>query len=453
MAVLRISAALLLVSACGFPRPADVGDPPGEPPDAAKDAIDAPEQPGTVVHVSNTGDDSNDGLIMPVKTLKHAIGIAAANSQITKIVLASGHYATATGETFPYTVPANVTIIGPAGGGGILTGSNTEPGMIVDAGTLQDLELEDFAVAITATGMARATNVHIRTNMLAVRAETTARLTVNNLDITGTVAACATGIELNGAAEFSATTLSTRNLGTALNAKDQSAVNIVGGSITGDRGCTQTVMMVTTNKPFMLSDSIFDGGADGLSFSPRSSTLQVTIVNTIMRNLKNDALGGGVQFGGLVTFNMSGGEVSNNGRGAVESFGGNWSFTNVTMTQNLVFGIYFQGLLPAPGTLTMRGCTVSGSPDAIYLFDEAAADLGTAVSPGNNTFQSALGVGLDIDGSTQPRIDAVGNTWRAVQGADPQGRYPSGIAPISGFVDRVAGNNYAIRSTSVSVQL
>ena len=150
---MRSAAALLLMSACGFPRPPDVGGMPGEPSDAAQGvadvigASDAPDQPGTVVHVSNTGDDSNDGLTLPVKTLKHAIGIAAAKSQITKIVLASGHYATATGETFPYTVPANVAILGPAGGGAILTGSNTEPGIIADAGTLQDLELEDFPLS------------------------------------------------------------------------------------------------------------------------------------------------------------------------------------------------------------------------------------------------------------------------------------------------------------------
>jgi hypothetical protein len=449
-ASLRSAAALLLMSACGFPRPADVGGTPGEPSDAAPDA---PEQPGTVVHVSNTGDDANDGLTLAVKTLKHAIGIAAASSQITKIVLATGHYATAAGETFPYTVPANVTIVGAAGGGSILTGSNTEPGMIVDAGTLQDLELEDFTVAITATGMATVTNVHVRTNMLAVRAETTAKLTVNNLDITGMVAACATGIELNGAAEFSATTLSTRNLGTAVDAKNQSAVNITRGSITGDRGCTKTVIVVTTSKPFLLSDSILDGGTAGISFLPKSATLQVTILNTILRNFKNDALGGGTGFGGLLTFDMSGGEISNNGRGGVEAVGGLWSFTNVMMTQNGVFGIYFQGSLPAPGALTMRGCSISGTPDAIYLFDEAAADLGTAGSPGDNNFQSFAGVALDIDGATQPRIDAAGNTWRAVQGTNPQGKYPSNIAPVFGPVDRVSANNYAIRFSSVSLQL
>jgi hypothetical protein len=150
---------------------------------------------------------------------------------------------------------------------------------------------------------------------------------------------------------------------------------------------------------------------------------------------------------------MTGGELSNNGRGGVDVVGGVWSFIGVTMKQNAGFGIYFQGDLPAPGTLTMRGCTVTGDHDAVYLFDEAAADLGTAASPGNNTLQSILGVGLDIDGATVTRIDAVGNTWRAVQGANSEGKYSSSAPPITVSVAGVPGNNYAMAPNNVSLYL
>ncbi len=430
---LRLSVALLLVSACGFPRPADVG-PPSEPSDAAQDATDAPEQPGTVVHVSNTGDDSNDGLTLPVKTLKHAIGIAAANMQITKIVLASGHYATATGETFPYTVPANVTIVGPAGGGAILTGSKTEPGMIVDAGALQDLELEDFTVAVTATGMARVTNIHIRTNMLAVRAETTAKLTVNNLDITGTVAACATGIALVGAADLAATILATRNLGTTLDAEDQSTISITSANITGDSSCTQTVIVAATSKTFMLSESLIDGGADGIFFAPpANSSQQASITNSILRNVESDALQGS----NGVTFRMTGGEISHNGLGGAELFAGSWTFTNVTMKQNSIFAIYQQN-----GTLVMRGCSVTDNGDGVYLLLPVATDLGTVANPGNNILQNNSFQNLDYD-SSRIQVEAVGNTWNpGVQGADNLGRYSPAI--LQGPITHVAGQNYGM---------
>src|SRR5215208_577423 len=113
----RLFPIFALVAACGFPRPANIGDDTG-PGDAngSGDAtasidappVDAPDPPGTAIRVSPSGDDANDGFTRPVKTLKHAIGLAAANSEIIHIVLASGRYSNASGETFPYTVPPNV---------------------------------------------------------------------------------------------------------------------------------------------------------------------------------------------------------------------------------------------------------------------------------------------------------------------------------------------------------
>ncbi|HMG23919.1 MAG TPA: hypothetical protein VK607_21440, partial [Kofleriaceae bacterium] len=91
-----ISLLVSLLVACGFPRPSNVGGDDGPVPGDAADPVpgDASE-PGLVVHVSPAGDDANDGLVSPVKTVKHAIGIAAANTEITRIVLASGTYSAA----------------------------------------------------------------------------------------------------------------------------------------------------------------------------------------------------------------------------------------------------------------------------------------------------------------------------------------------------------------------
>jgi hypothetical protein len=84
---------LLLATSCGFPRPPDVGS------DASGDTGGGPAGPGSAIRVSPSGDDSNDGLISPVKTLKHAVGLAAANTQISQIVLTSGTYSMSSGET------------------------------------------------------------------------------------------------------------------------------------------------------------------------------------------------------------------------------------------------------------------------------------------------------------------------------------------------------------------
>jgi hypothetical protein len=208
-----IALVLLGASACGFPRPADVSG------DAAVDVpggTDGSAGPIVAIHVSPSGDDSNDGLVSPVKTLKHAIGLAADNTQISQIILATGTYSVSSGETFPYAVPPNVTIAGPAGGGALLAGDKAGPGMTVDIGGLQDLDFQDFATAITARGTASLKNIRVLTSTTAVQAETAASLTVKNLDLTGTVAACATGIVLNGNASLTVSTFTARALGTSL---------------------------------------------------------------------------------------------------------------------------------------------------------------------------------------------------------------------------------------------
>jgi hypothetical protein len=401
--------------ASGDAAPADAS--PGDAPPA-----DAPEQPAFTIHVAPTGDDANDGLTLPVKTLKHALGLAAANQQLTSIALASGRYSTASGETFPYTVPAGVFIVGPAGGGAILVGTKAEPGIIVDTGTLRDLEFEDFTVAITATGVAYVTNVRIRSSMVAMREETAARLTVDKLDITGTIAACATGIVLNGAADLTATKLDTRNLGTTLDAKDQSTVNIAHANITGDPGCmaiggsARYVMSGNTTQTFMISDSILDNGSYGIGFR----TARVTIVNTIIRNTRFPNL-----ISGLGGMSMTGGALMNSNTDLFENGAPSGSSANATIFTNVTFtgaGLVAYWSENGNTKLVMRGCATNS---AIQITLGAVVDLGTATNPGNNTFRSDLDAALQILDCNGPPIDAVGNTWRPlVQGANDVGRYP-----------------------------
>jgi hypothetical protein len=309
--------------------------------------------------------------------------------------------------------------------------------MMLSAGILQDLELEDFTVAVSITGVGRVANLHIRSSGVGVRAETTAALAVDNLDIAGTVAACAPGIILNGAAELSVMTLTTRNLGTTLDAKDQSTVSMVNANIVGDAMCTQAVMAVATSRTFTLRDSLIDTGNHGITVLPRSSSVSVMIMNSTLRNMKTTAIEGGPDAGGSVTFRMTGGELSGNGRGGAELVGGSWTFSNVTIKQNVVFGIYSQD-----GTLAMRSCSIMRNGDGVYLLTPVAADLGTVVDPGNNTLQDNSYLNLDYD-SSRIQVEAVGNTWSAgVQGADAFGKYAPAI--LQGPIAAVPGNNYGM---------
>lgn len=429
----RIAALLMLVGACGFPRPGDL--------ESSRDASgdsprDAPENDvaaaGTIVHVSSTGDDANDGLILPVKTVKHAIGIAAGNTAITTIALASGRYSGANGETFPYTVPRNVIILGPAGGGAILIGTKTEPGLLIDAGAVRNLEFEDFETAMVVTGASNITNIRVRSSAHAVRGETTAQIVIDTIDIAGTAGSCATGVVLNGAAGLMAKALTTRALSTSLDAKDQSMVSIQNADITGDSECGQPSFVFTTNSTISVMDSVFDGGLTGISMS--GAGLRVSIVNSIFRNHKEDGIAGS----GPAMLTITGGQILNNKRGGAELFGGNWNFSGVAIKQNAIFGVYLED-----GRLAMRECLVTGNGEGIYLLNPAAVDLGTTASSGNNTLQNNSTENLFYD-SSRIQVEAVGNTWNpGVQDANEVGRYPT-AAIVNGPIPHVTGQNYGM---------
>jgi hypothetical protein len=196
-------------------------------------------------------------------------------------------------------------------------------------------------------------------------------------------------------------------------------------------------MAVTTGRVFILRDSLLDGGYDGINISPSSSSIEATITNSIIRNLKDDALLGGPSPGGSVTFRMTGGELSNSDRGGAELVGGPWTFINVTIKQNAVFAVYSQD-----GTLVMRGCSITNNRNGVYLLTPVAVDLGTVTDPGNNVLQNNFHLNLDYD-SSRIQVEAVGNTWSAgVQGADALGKYAPAI--LQGPIAAVSGNNYGM---------
>jgi hypothetical protein len=236
---------------------------------------------------------------------------------------------------------------------------------------------------------------------------------------------------------------------------EQSTASLTRANISGTQTCAGPVIRVTTARTFAMSDSLIDSGDTGIQLFSQSGqpAPQVTITNTIVRNMKGNAMGGGDR----VALTMTGGALSNNGRGGFEGGGGEYSFAGVMIQENSIFGIYYIGnsaTLPAQQTLKLRGCTVSGQPTALYLDDNTYADLGTTDSPGTNQFLSVQSVGVYIGGGTVPRVDAVGNVWRPdVQGADGNGMYPASTPPATGLVPVTPSKNYAITRTGVSLYL
>jgi hypothetical protein len=430
----RLPFALLLVvaAACGYPRPADVGDDggPGDAPD-----------PGATIRVSPSGLDANDGIAAPVKTLKHAIGLAIADARITRIVLASGTYSAATGEAFPYIVPFNITIAGPMGGGAILVGSDMLPGLTVEMGVLQDLDLQGFTTAITVTRTASLKNIRMVTSKIAVQAQTDARLTVNGLDVTG-VGSCPTGMVLLGAAALTASNVTTRGLGTSLVAGDHSTVVLKGANATGISSCFVPMFKFTTSGTVDMSDSLLDGGVDGISIDSSDSNVptQATLTGIIVRNTKSSAMGGK-----NAMIHLVGGKFSHAEQSGINIVGGIWSLTGVTI-ENSGPAIYSQD-----ARFAMRDCMIVDNLGGVNLGFRAIGDLGTISSLGNNVFKN-ITVGLTVEGDNGPSpLQAVGNTWKASQGADQNGRY--GIGTVMAASTACASSDNICIQSGVSVQL
>jgi hypothetical protein len=434
-----VHVAVLLLTACGFPRPPDVGDDGGS------------SEPGTAVRVSPSGDDANDGMNLPVKTLKHALGLAAANTQISKVILATGRYSADSGETFPYTIQANLLVIGPAGGGAIVAGNGSEPALLLRDASLRDMEFESFGVVIDSTGATSLTNVRVRGSSTAVRGHAGAALTINNLDITGAASACASGILLNDTADLKVNMLATRGLGTMLDSRDHTTSELVNVNVAGDLACANSVIKITSDRTFSLRDSLLDMGNGGMNIAspPSGPQTNATLTGVSIHNIKGSAIGLA-----HASLQMIGGELAHNGMTGpvISAFDATLSLMDVTITQNPGLVTYLQKTIT-----TLRRCTVIGNGGGldISVADPSVTDLGTATSAGDNTFQSNSRE-LTIEGSDfSPlrEVNAIGNTWNpSVQDADGAGHYdPTLVVP--GSSSGIFGPNYALTGSMISLRL
>jgi hypothetical protein len=406
-----------------------------------------------VIQVSPYGDDANDGHDMPVKTLRRGIEIATANSQIRTIVIAAGRYDKASGERFPYNVPADVTLSGPAGGGAILAGAGTEIGLLIDDGELRDLKLEAFSTAVVSRGVTRLANLQVRASRVAVRGAVASRLAVTTLDIVGvagTPDVCSKGIELTEDASFTASEITVRAVDVAFQIEDRTTASISKARIAGvidNNPCSKSLFYVRTTGTFTLDESVVENASSGIIFEKAAPPTTATLSGTFIRNMKNSGI-----VGRTVTLTMTNSELSSNGQHGLEATGGTWTLDRVTLRLNKGSGAHLQGSVASPVRLVMRGCTILGNRDGVNLYDATNADLGTVASPGNNTFLGNADPGLLIRNcQATPLIHAVGNTWRSyVQGSNNVGRY-SVVASVLGPVTQSAGNNFAI-PTSCTLQ-
>lgn len=410
-------------------------------PDAGAQPVDGSmPDPKTTIRVSLGGNDAADGLSSPVKTLKRAISIATSNGAIKTIRLETGKYSAANGETYPYTVPAGITILGDPGT--VLAGTNNEIGFVVETGSLTNLEFNDFTTAIHTKGTATLDSVVVRTSKVGVLADGSAKVTAKGLTFTGDAKCTTVGVLAAGTAQVIVETFSSADV-LSVDHRDQAVVSISKGTITSKgSGCDPLVK--ASGKSLTLGDTVISGGSNGIYQYGSNGILEITLLNTIIADSEGYAIRGDGH-----VLRMTGGEIRTTG---VTLTGGTSSFTNVGIKGSPVHAVLVNPG-PEPARTTLRGCTILRNTLGVMVFT-GAIDFGTAADPGNNTFRENpyfnLVVG-GIDSSEILSVTAVGNSWNAGrQGANSEGKY--GPQLIQGPVTRVDGNNFAILNGS-SIQL
>jgi hypothetical protein len=165
-----------------------------------------------------------------------------------------------------------------------------------------------------------------------------------------------------------------------LDARDQSSADISHATVSGDLNCAgiQPLMSVTSTASFRLSDSVIDGGNNGIGIAPKSPSFQAVLTNTSIRNMKMGALGGG--FGGVsAAFHMTGGELSNTASTMITIGPGVWTFTGVAFKQNRISPSICRMEASSCGVVQSLG-TVSTSSSTPLQISALATVLATTYS-------------------------------------------------------------------------
>jgi Protein of unknown function (DUF1565)/Bacterial Ig-like domain (group 2)/Right handed beta helix region len=418
------------------------------------------------------GDDSNPGThASPFKTLTHALSLVQTKQTV---MLASGMYGNANGESWPLEVPSEVTVHA-ADSTAILDGANGLKGLnLQNNAKLENLTIQHFKSSVTVKdATVSLVNVNFLTNFqaIALSGKTQAALTEltfagNGLGIAMLENAQATvtklnfqsgngGIKLTDDSSLTLTGGVFNNLGNGCNA--EAGILMLGAStamissVTWDAGTLAALQLKDTAKATLNGNTI-NGVKPDLCVTPASviagdsSTLTMTNdtikngngagvsisgLSTVVLNelsVKNQSSSGVLVTGGTLAVNS--GTFNNNPTG-LEASAGTTTIIGATFSQNINLG------LDAKGTAIIHAHTSIFTQNGVFgLRIAVPADLGSSFQPGLNTIQGNSDGGLQIPLSlTGFTINAVGNTWNPnQQGADAQGQYVGGLftAPTSG---------------------
>jgi hypothetical protein len=331
---------------------------------------------------------------VPFRTIQRAVAVAGAGDTIQ---LLDGAYDATAGETWSYTLPASLTIVGqsmtgtnlsgPLPAGAIMPGTMA---FLAPAGlTMKTLTLSAFDTAISATGPGAVT-----LNDVAVNNALTAAVRADAAGVTVTV----TGGTLNATQD-------------ALLLDDQ---------------CTSCALDVTNAS---LTGGLMKGHAVEITAKATGSQI---VFQTV------DVRGDTSVLDATATLSVSASTFNENGSEAESMI--NFAGRAIDVTDSSItlstdnFGINLGG-----GTLTLSGVTIQGGNYGVYQLSgntkargtkirdyvfmgfylaQGTLDLGTATEPGDDAFSTgttgALVFGLYVDGVTRP-VTSSNTTFNGVE--------------------------------------
>lgn len=326
----------------------------------------------SILHVSPTGDDHDEGSVdEPLETIGEAIERAKANSDIKRIVLASGTYE----EAFNHELSQKIEIVGPAEG---------EPAAILKgAGSLftvkgQDASLTLLRVRVESEGV--ALHVYDQGSLSATSVECEAK-------------GCIHGVEDDDEQRPSGTVEVSKSKFSGL-PTPSSGISLQNGSLTIRESTVEgfsTGIGLMGVSVFMRETTVQENKDVGLSSVYESSNGTVIEDSVFAKNKKGLYLySGGNATVSKTSFNAN----SERGIEVVQSTG--LSLDNVTV-QNGGVGIHVANA----GTnrvVRLRNTKVTAhSSHGIHVVGkDSKVDLGTDTEPGNNVITHIRAIGFPI---------------------------------------------------------
>jgi hypothetical protein len=341
--------------------------------------------------VSATGSDTAGGTTTAscaFKTISRALAVIGKTPAAGTIILVKNTGTVGAGETFPITVPANVTITGASGAVPTVDVPANKTGFTLSGASsgLAYLTIDGTALAGT-TGVVATTGSAATTTLANVTVQHMANDGIDVINAGVLTIGPGTNSQSNGTAAAPASGLVVNGTGAA--------------HIVVDTGAAATFNNNTAHGIQVAGAGSISIGTDQGSLSPAAIASGNTIANLYIQQTPS-AGGGAAPENNVFNFEASG-SVTTHG---IHIFGG----SSLTLRKSQVFGNKLDGVF-----VTTGGGAITPNNDVSHI------DLGTSANFGHNVLQAAtgatpapnLGAGicLNLSALAGQTLNAAGNTF------------------------------------------